>query len=203
MWLGPGSEYIFFFQGTAGPPPPPPPPPPPTAAEAPERRRIFLKDIFISRPCNAAQAAHNWSKLNDLMELLDKFFKLESDPATNTVHLCLVNLDCLEARRISFNRATDLDGNPWQLERDGTREIVLRYAQAEEPSSYQALARTEEELFQEAFVFWDGGSPPPPPPDTTWMVEDEFRFVEEPYVQYDEWLFDDINPDLLTDVVPP
>lgn len=205
MWPGAGSQYIFFFQGSGEGPPPPAPP----AAEeklAP-RRPIRLKDVFISRPCNQQQAEHNWAKLNDLLSLLDKFFKLESDPNTNEVHLCLHNLDCLEARRISFNGATDLDKNPWEMVRDGESENVTRYADLSLDDfeatvrAYSKTTNLDGDLFDERqFFFLDS-----PPASDEWLLYDEELFIHaDPGRCHDDEYYDDeIDLSMFFDATPP
>ncbi|GIW60051.1 MAG: hypothetical protein KatS3mg087_1117 [Patescibacteria group bacterium] len=137
-----------------------------SSGEQSSEKRVFtLSDLLIARPCNQAQEEQNWERLRNLLKNFDHFFKIHQVPGESHWRMCIVNLDCLEASRVSFKEATDLDRNKYEIRYKPEYEPALKVSSG----AIEDIVRTQPHYdltddYADYAAFLTGGGPPPPPP---------------------------------------
>ncbi|GIW59975.1 MAG: hypothetical protein KatS3mg087_1041 [Patescibacteria group bacterium] len=136
-----------------------------SGGQSSEKRSFTLSDLLIARPCNDQQQAQNWERLRELLHKLDHFFQIHQNAGENHWRLCLVNLDCIKAQRISFGEASDLDSNSYKINYEASSEPSLKVESASNIDYFSlpvSMALEDDRL--DYIVVHDSGPPPPPPP---------------------------------------
>jgi len=153
-----------------------------------EKRKIRLSDLLIQRPCNDAQRDQNWQKVFELFRQLDYFFKIHQEPGEDHWHLCLVNLDCLDAKQIRFQSAADRDFNLYKINYDPSHEPALKSFRDFPDEQVPVLLQQYDDDSGDYIVVFQGAPPPPPPPP-------EFNIV------YLDTIDQNIPEDLIYDII--